>query len=202
MDLPTTTPILKSIFASDNYWVWGAGGDFSLPGTFEYQRLHRDVGAGDFVDQSGRLTIWDLPPFAVTLNFPMVDFDSDVGPIRQIPGTQSTRQMPPPVSEEPTWMKLSTVLGLKAGGVIVRDLRAWHGGTPNLSDTIRAIPNVEYHAPWFMESRRCKQTMPFDRWVELSEHGRHICRFIHCQEGEVPPQLRGEGNTAAAGQPQ
>lgn len=39
VDLPTTTPILKSIFNSDDYWCWGAGGDFSLPGTYEYQNL-------------------------------------------------------------------------------------------------------------------------------------------------------------------
>jgi ectoine hydroxylase-related dioxygenase (phytanoyl-CoA dioxygenase family) len=134
IELPTTAPILESIFQSKNYWVWGAGGDFSLPGTFEYQRLHRDIGKSDFPDTGGKLTIWDLPPFSVTLNFPMVDFTSDVGPIRQIPGTHTTRESPPAVEDEPEWMKLSTVLGLEAGGVVIRDLRAWHGGTPNLSD--------------------------------------------------------------------
>jgi hypothetical protein len=55
----------------------------------------------------------------------MVDFENDVGPIRQIPGTQNTRDPPPGIAEEPEWMKLSTVMGLKAGGVIFRDLRAW-----------------------------------------------------------------------------
>jgi len=87
IDLETTTPILKSIFSgSGDYWCWGAGGDFSLPGTYEYQGLHRDIGPGSFVDPSGKIQIWDLPPFSVTLNFPMVDFTGDVGPIRQIPG--------------------------------------------------------------------------------------------------------------------
>ena len=40
----------------------------------------------------------------------MVDFENDVGPIRQIPGTHMTREMPPEVADEPEWMKLSTVL--------------------------------------------------------------------------------------------
>ena len=31
-------------------------------------------------------------PFAVTLNFPMIDFNTENGPIRQIPGTVNTRQ--------------------------------------------------------------------------------------------------------------
>eukprot|EP01052_Picozoa_sp_SAG31_P047208 SAG31_NODE_9346_length_1292_cov_1.186924_2_plen_100_part_01 len=75
------------------------------------QNLHRDIGPGDFLDPSGKIQIWDLPPYTVTINFPMVDFDNDVGPIRQIPGTQNTREAPPPVPEEPEWMKLSTVLG-------------------------------------------------------------------------------------------
>ena len=43
------------------------------------------------------------------------------GPIRQIPGTQNTREMPPPVASEPEWMKLSTVAPLKAGGMNLRD---------------------------------------------------------------------------------
>ena len=110
--------------------------------------MRSDIGPGDFKDSTGRVEIWDLPPFCVTLNFPMVDFENDVGPIRQIPGTHMTREMPPEVADEPEWMKLSTVLpssapvqkpdllslhrvierqvlGLKAGGVVFRDLRAW-----------------------------------------------------------------------------
>jgi hypothetical protein len=34
---------------------------------------------------------------------------------------------------------------------MVRDVRAWHGGTPNLSDEVRSIPNLEFYAPWFRE---------------------------------------------------
>ena len=72
--------------------------------------MRSDIGPGDFKDSTGRVEIWDLPPFCVTLNFPMVDFENDVGPIRQIPGTHMTREMPPEVADEPEWMKLSTVL--------------------------------------------------------------------------------------------
>ena len=42
IDLPTTTPILTEIFATDDYLVWGGGGDLSLPGAMEYQHLHTD----------------------------------------------------------------------------------------------------------------------------------------------------------------
>ena len=31
---------------------------------------------------------------------------------------------------------------------IVWDIRGWHGGTPNLSAEVRAIPGVGFAAPW------------------------------------------------------
>ena len=45
IDLPTTTPILKHLFGTDDYAVGGAGGDLSLPGAIEYQHLHRGAPA-------------------------------------------------------------------------------------------------------------------------------------------------------------
>ena len=41
IDLPTTTPVVKAIYGSDDYACWGAGGDFSIAGAVEYQPLHR-----------------------------------------------------------------------------------------------------------------------------------------------------------------
>jgi hypothetical protein len=73
-DLPRLHPILEAIFQSPDYMCWGAGGDFCLPGTIEYQHLHRDCGEDMFHDPSGRIRLWDLPPPMVTCNFPMVDF--------------------------------------------------------------------------------------------------------------------------------
>ena len=32
------------------------------------------------------------------------------------------------------------------GSVLIRDPRAWHGGTPNLSNEVRAIPSAEFYA--------------------------------------------------------
>ena len=38
---------------------------------------------------------------------------------------------------------------------------------------------------------RMQKTMSYERWEELSEHGKHVCRHVVCDQGEVPPQLRG-----------
>ena len=185
IDLPTVTPILTAIFGSGDYVVRAASGDFCLPGAVEYQPLHADMG--DFVtpeatpfssfhDQRGHLSIRDLPCPYVCVNFMPIDMTRLNGPTRQIPGTQHSRAPIPRRSEEPEWMRLSTVCPAPAGAVQIRDVRAWHGGTPNLSDEVRAIPNVEYYAPWFREPMVPGITRADQ--LQLSEHAQRMTRFV------------------------
>ena len=157
-DLPTITPIITAIFGSRDYILRGAGGDFCLPGASSYQPLHSDMNDrieyagqtfGSLHDPQGQLNYRDLPCPYVCCNFLTCDFTAINGPTRQIPGTQHSQQRIPKLAEEPEWMKLSTVCPAPAGSVLIRDTRAWHGGTPNLSDHVRAMPNAEFHAPWY-----------------------------------------------------
>ena len=106
----------------------------------------------------------------------MVDFTAVNGATRQIPGTQRSQQPIPNLESEPEWMKLSAVCPAPAGSVLIRDVRAWHGGTPNLSDEVRAMPNAEFYAPWFREPMR--RSMPYHMYETLSAHGKDVCRFI------------------------
>ena len=184
IDLPTTTPILTKIFGSPNYIVGGGGGDLAMPGAIEYQGLHSDNIWAEPHDPSGRLTTRDLPVPVVTINFPMVDLTRENGPIRQIAGTHRSRDPIPNLADEPDWMKLSTLCPVPAGSAIFRDNRCWHGGTPNLSNEIRSLPNIEYFAPWF-RSEGIVRSMPYERWRELSTHGRRISRYVMCGPGEV-----------------
>ena len=223
IDLPTTTPILKAIFASDDYGVWGGGGDLSLPGAIEYQHLHTD-GIDEQADGDGRLAAYrrqehsargsargfpsqeepsievehltDLPfrtqrlvmdrtSPGVTINFAMTDLTWENGPIREIPGTHTATSPPPKPDEEPEWMRLSTLVGAPAGSAIFRDVRAWHGATPNLSREVRALPSIEYSAP-SRHGRHFQKTMPHEIWQSLTPHARHICRFITQEPGLWP----------------
>jgi len=104
----------------------------------------------------------------------------------------------PTLAEEPEWMRLSTVCPAPAGAVQIRDVRAWHGGTPNLSDHMRAIPNVEFYAPWFREPiLPCITTHDHRR---LSPHTRAVTRFSVVDSADelrtgfeltpTPPSLR------------
>ncbi len=184
LDLETVTPILTAIFGSPKYIARGGGGDFCLPGAIEYQSLHSDMGErfGAFMDPRGVLSYRDLPCPYICCNYLMVDFTSINGATRQIPGTQHSLQPIPSFEEEPEWMKLSTVCPAPAGSVLIRDVRAWHGGTPNVSQEVRAIPNAEFFAPWYREpARRCVPRAMFD---QLSEHGQRVCQHIVTDSAE------------------
>jgi ectoine hydroxylase-related dioxygenase (phytanoyl-CoA dioxygenase family) len=183
VDMPTTTPILQAIFGSLNYILIGAGGDVAMPGAIEYQGLHSDNVWTEPHDPTGRVSTREMPVPAVTINFPMVDLTPENGPTRQIPGTQNSRAPIPNLADEPEWMKLSTVCPAPAGSGIFRDLRCWHGGTPNLSHEVRAAPNVEYFAPWF-RSEAVIRSMPYEQWKRLSPHGQRISRYVMCAKGE------------------
>lgn len=184
IDLPTTTPILTAIFGSSGYLVGGGGGDIAMPGAIEYQGLHSDSTWSELHDPVGGTTMRDVPPPIITVNFPLSDLTWENGPIRQIPGTQRSRAPIPNLADEPAWMKLSTVCPLPAGSAIFRDVRAWHGGTPNLSHDVRAMPNIEYLAPWFRNDVM-QTSMPYDEWVTLSPHARRISRMIAGRRHEV-----------------
>ena len=184
IELPATTPILTEIFGSSDYVVGGAGGDIAMPGAIEYQGLHSDNMWSELPDPFGNVCMRDLPVPVLTINFPMIDLTFENGPIRQIPGTQRSRAPIPNLSQEPEWMKLSTVYPVPAGSAIFRDIRAWHGGTPNLSRDVRAMPNVEYYAPWF-RSEGIIRCMPYAQWEKLSPHAQRISRYVVCDKGET-----------------
>ena len=113
----------------------------------------------------------------------MIDFNQINGPIRQIAGTQNSLKKIPRLTEEPEWMKLSTVCPAPAGSVLIRDVRAWHGGTPNLSNEVRAIPNAEFFAPWYREPMPI--SMPWEIYNNLTDHGKSLARYIVCDSSET-----------------
>ena len=185
LDIPVMLEVVGAIFESDDFVLRAASGDFCLPGAVEYQPLHSDVRDwrdraktpfSAFHDPRGQLTIRDLPCPYVCVNFLPQDVTRLNGPTRQIPGTQHSRTPIPTLAEEPEWMRLSTVCPAPAGAIMVRDVRAWHGGTPNLSDHVRSIPNLEFYAPWFREP--IVPGITYAAWNGLSVRAQQLVR--HC----------------------
>jgi ectoine hydroxylase-related dioxygenase (phytanoyl-CoA dioxygenase family) len=151
----------------------GAGGDYCLPGA-EMQPLHSDLGEVLY-DPQNAVTTRNLPAPFVVVNFPMVDFTPENGATRFIPGTQRSRAPIPELDEEPRWMKES-LLCAPAGTAIVRDVRCWHGGTPNRSIEVRAMTSVGYHAPWYRA--REAPAIPRALYEALSPRAQHLCRHL------------------------
>ena len=103
-------------------------------------------------------------------------------------GKGLTREIVCQISEmknEPAWMRLSALVGAPAGAGVIRDTRAWHGATPNVSREIRAMPNVEYGAPW-LDDAMFKPSMPHEIWETLSPHAQAISARIKTAPGEWP----------------
>ena len=128
----------------------------------------------------------EMTPPTVTINFLMADLTWENGPIRQIPGTHTAQQPPPITDDEPDWMRHSTLVGAPAGAGVFRDNRAWHGATPNLSKEVRALPNVEYAAPWRTQDG-FKVVMPHEMWETMTPHGKKLCEWIKAEPGVWPP---------------
>ncbi|UVO55298.1 phytanoyl-CoA dioxygenase family protein [Sphingomonas sp. SUN039] len=190
LDIPLVDTLVTAIFGSPHFALRAASGDFCLPGATGYQPLHSDVsdwrGPGvspfsSFHDPRGQLTIRDLPCPYVCVNFLPQDVTRLNGPTRQIPGTQHSRIPIPSLEDEPEWMRLSTVCPAPAGAIMVRDVRAWHGGTPNVSDAMRAIPNLEFYAPWFHEPM--VPGIAYADYQRLSERARYLTRFCVADSG-------------------
>lgn len=185
LEIPLVIEIVTAIFESPDYALRAASGDFCLPGAVEYQPLHSDVRDwrdgtrtpfSAFHDPRGQLTIRDLPCPYVCVNFLPQEVTRLNGPTRQIPGTQHSRTPIPDLASEPEWMRLSTVCPAPAGSIMVRDVRAWHGGTPNVSEAVRAIPNLEFYAPWFREPM--VPGISYRDYKTLSETAQRLAR--HC----------------------
>lgn len=119
----------------DSYRCLGAGGDCVLPSCNTYQRLHSDFGYHDTSVE---------PPF-ISVNYTLADLTWANGPTRFVLGT--TRRNPktvPSLQQEAPESLLSTLCPVASGSAIIRDVRCWHGGTPNVSKDPRFLPGLEY----------------------------------------------------------
>lgn len=200
LQLPALNLIIEHIFGGPDFIVRSGGGDFCLPGAIDYQPLHSDMSdqrqiqlgsnktllIGSFSDPSQKMTYRDLPCPYISCNFLTTGWHAENGPIRQIPGTQNSRAPMPDLENEPAWMKASRVYPAPAGSVILRDVRAWHGGTPNVSEEVRAIPNVEFFAPWYREP--FVKSLPRALFHTLPSDVQSRCRFI-VEDVDVPLRL-------------
>jgi hypothetical protein len=176
IDVPSVRAILREIWRSGDYACYGGGGDFCFPGALEHQFLHSDVGSCKL---ESKIAPWIAVNFFIDTQTPFN------GPMRIVPGTQhSCMWQAPPPCKEPIDMLLSTICPVDAGAALIRDLRCWHGGTPNISSAIRSLPSVEYVAPSVLHEHRFSHILPHALWRELSPDAQHVSRHICAPKGK------------------
>lgn len=115
--------------------------DTPFPGS-DYQAVHADCGP---LFPGAKMAV---PPFSLVLNVPLVDVTEENGPLEIWPGgTHHFLDSVNIAALAPTMV--SQRLTMKAGGILLRDPRVWHRGTPNRGS--RSRPNIAlvYTAPWY-----------------------------------------------------
>ena len=76
-------------------------------------------------------------------------------------------------------------LNLKKGSLWMQDGRAFHRGTPNVSDHTRDELCMSFNRPWFnshWQQEEMKTDFPQDLWDSLSDHARHVLRWQWIKE--------------------
>lgn len=195
LDNKLLTPVLDFLYGGE-YVAVGGGGDFVLGSTDTHQRLHVDLQRPEMYDVA-------YPPAAIAANFAVSHVSCEDGPMRIVPKTQ---RLPLASADEASRASGSahmsslereatfeTSLGLsrliicplEPGDVLLRDMRLWHGGTPNLGNATRLLPSAEFLAPWYADLTQGtddhfapRPILPFEHWWQMSARGRKSTQRI------------------------
>jgi len=189
VDNAAVNAVLPHVFPQ-GYLAVGGGGDFVLGSTSTYQSLHLDVGGGPIYDLG-------VPP-AVGANFVVDDLTCADAPLRIVVGSHSNPDNPPSLMTEAEDLKASVICPLPAGSVIIRDLRAWHGGTPSGSGKDRYMPNAEYVSLQWGQLTcgtgqildPCQPVLPKSLYEQMSPLGRAISESIVDRSGMLDHLMR------------
>lgn len=109
--------------------------------------------------------------FALVLNVPLIDFTPANGSTELWLGTHSGKwsglqaqeglhgerasgRIKEPLLEERRAERGPCQPGVRKGSVVVRDLRLWHAGMPNLTDEVRVMLAMIHFAPWYRNPMR------------------------------------------------
>jgi hypothetical protein len=142
--------------------------DTPLQGS-EYQDVHRD--APPLFPETGRET----PPFQLAVNFPLVDVTEERGPFEITRGTHMLSKEEGLRLVESGAVKLEPLL-MRAGDVMIRDVRGLHRGTPNRTESPRPMVVLGYSRRWLLRPE-VSIRVPRAALESLSERARSLLRF-------------------------
>ncbi|WP_327347369.1 phytanoyl-CoA dioxygenase family protein [Streptomyces europaeiscabiei] len=134
--------------------------NFSEPGS-GHQQVHRDTKL-----LFGAETDVPTPPFMLVLNVLLHDFTTENGGTEMWPGThllsdKNFEQYPHNLDSRVKALP-SLRVNAPAGSIIIRDVRMWHRGMPNVSAEPRAMLSVVYKRKWYQMRYDASLEAPID----------------------------------------
>jgi len=135
----------------------------------DYQDVHRD--APPLFPEWGRET----PPFQLAVNFPLVDVTEENGPFEVARATHMLSKEEGLRRLERGEARLEPLM-LRAGDVMVRDVRGLHRGTPNRTPEPRPMVVLGYSRRWLFRPE-VSIRVPRATLEALSERARFLLRF-------------------------
>src|SRR5205085_4130584 len=135
----------------------------------EYQDVPRD--APPLFPETRRET----PPFQLAVNFPLVDVTEENGPFEITRGTHVMSKEEGARLIESGGVKLEPLL-MKAGDVMIRDVRGLHRGTPNRTGEPRTMVVLGYSRRWLLRPE-VSIRVPRAALESLSARARFLLRF-------------------------
>lgn len=167
---PIVLPLIHRLLGIDAACSWAAA-DTPLPGS-DYQVAHAD-GRPLF-----RTHDLSLPLYALAVNFPLVDFTDENGPLEIWGnGTHLLSDIPPHIGAADRPPQRVT---MPAGSMMVRDTRMWHRGSPNRSDHARPNLAFVYNRSWYRFEGEAGHTPPAvspEAYASWSVNTRRLFRF-------------------------
>ncbi len=148
---------------------WGC--DTPLQGSTN-QGVHVDYQRPLFAEAPGLA----LPVYMLVVSFGLIDITLAHGPIEIAPGTHRMLRSEAMQAVELGEIKLQPV-PLQIGDVLIRHPWALHRGTPNTTDTPRALLTIRYVRRWYADHSRDVNSIPQRVWQSLTPEQQGMMRF-------------------------
>jgi Phytanoyl-CoA dioxygenase (PhyH) len=148
---------------------WGC--DVPLRGS-KHQEFHVDYQRPLFPEDPEM----SLPTYLLVVSFGLIDIVPAHGPIEIAPGTHKIPRSVALRSVNDAEIKTELVT-LDLGDVLIRHPWALHRGTPNVTDTPRALITIRYVRRWYADYSREVCPIPRAVWQSLTTDQQNIMRF-------------------------
>jgi ectoine hydroxylase-related dioxygenase (phytanoyl-CoA dioxygenase family) len=151
---------------------WGC--DTPVRGS-SYQGPHVDYQTPLFAE----IPDLELPIYMLSVSFGLVPVTRHNGPMEIAPGTHRLPRREALRAVEAAEIAMQPV-PLEVGDVLIRHPWTLHRGSPNLTDTPRALVSIRYVRRWYADDSREVNSIPRGVWGSLTPDQQSMMRFPVC----------------------